>query len=107
MSQSRNDNDNHEKSERRRSWFQVKRPVVTSEEYIELKRSRVRRMISYAALTFVFLGGGILIGILMLHFNDKSGAINVFNTILPIASGVIGYWFAEKQYAKNGNGPSS
>ena len=80
-----------------------KRPITTSEKFIELKRSQVRRIISYSATTFLF-GGSIALGIwLLVGFDtpDVDHAMQVFNTVLPIATGIIGYWFAEQNNKKN------
>lgn len=84
---------------KRWTWAFPKRPVTTPEEFIELKRSRVRRWISYFAMVFLFFGSGALISWL-LYLKDVDHALQVFNTILPIASGVIGYWFAEQRMGK-------
>lgn len=51
-------------------------------------------------MAFLFLGSAGLIVWLMLC-RDKDHALQVFNTILPIASGVIGYWFAEQRQNQN------
>lgn len=63
---------------------------------IENRRSRVRIYITYFAAIFLFIGGAGLIIYLLLEGTDNSDAIMVFNTILPVATGVISYWFASR-----------
>jgi len=87
-------------NKRNKTWRWLKRPETTAEEFIELKRSFVRRWISYLAMTFLFFGSGALVGWLIV-LNDVDHALQVFYTVLPIASGVIGYWFAEQRIGKN------
>lgn len=88
-------------------WSRFRRGY-TVDELIELRRSRVRRWISYSAMGFLFIGGAVFIGYLTVTNGDtKAGtqlgmAHDLFMTIIPIASGIIGYWFAEQR--KNGNG---
>ncbi|MXX94267.1 MAG: hypothetical protein F4039_09955 [Gammaproteobacteria bacterium] len=82
-------------TKRSKSWRLPKRPETSVEEFIELKRSFVRRCVSYLAMTSLFVGSPILI-VYLLHLEKVDEALQVFNIVLPIASGVIGYWFAEQ-----------
>ena len=70
---------------------------------LELNRSAVRILITKIAAWFLFAGSGIFIIVLLVaHFLrcDASSNIfidsakNLFTTILPIASGIIAFWFA-------------
>ena len=59
----------------------------------ERRKSLVRIRVTYAAAIFLFFGGGLLIA-LFVWTRDSSAAINLFNTILPVAAAIIAYWFA-------------
>ena len=63
----------------------------------EEKRSLVRRVITYAAASFLFIGGAIFIGALYLADNKNDQAKDLFLTILPVSSAVISYWFASRE----------
>ena len=89
---------------KRKSWSLLRRPETTLEVFIELKRSFVRRWISYLGMTFLFFGSAGLIGWLII-LDDVDHALQVFYTVLPIASGVIGYWFAEQRIRKQNGKP--
>ena len=63
---------------------------------LEAKRSRVRRWLSYMAGLFIFVGGGGLSAWFMV-LGKHEYATNIFNTVLAIAAGIVGYWFASKK----------
>ena len=95
-------------SDRRNLREQMSKTNLTPED-IDAKqqrsKSRVRVVVTYFAAVFVFLGGLMLI--LALGFGwMKAGDSNViamkevFMTVLPIATGVITYWFADRAATK-------
>ncbi len=69
-------------------------------EKIEIRRSRVRTMVTHSATLFLFLGGALLIAYLVVTGNgdptngrvDK--AIDLFQAVLPVAASIISFWFA-------------
>jgi len=65
----------------------------------EIKKSKVRVHVTYIATAFIFGVGGILIVCLAVK-GQKEDALAVFNTILPIAAGIITYWFATRSNRK-------
>lgn len=68
----------------------------------EIKKSNVRIRVTYIATIFIF---GIGIG-LILFFTlfkeepDPDLAMRVFNAVLPIAAGIVTYWFATRSNKK-------
>ena len=81
--------------------------MPTLEERLEERRSRVRRWTSYAAVAFLFGGGAGIIGYILWEFRDIDKAIDLFMMIVPIASGIIGYWFAEQKRTTKEKQPES
>jgi len=73
----------------------------------EIKKSKVRIAVTYYATAFIFGGGPLLIiGLLIAEKYDD--ALRVFNTILPIAAGIVTYWFATRSNrGKNHNDDGS
>lgn len=72
---------------------------LTSQEIIDQRRSLVRVIVTYGAAIFIFLITPILIGILIWR-EKHDQAINLFNIIVPIATGVISFWFANRSGTK-------
>lgn len=74
--------------------------MATAQEIIESRRSWVRVWVTYAATFYAFAGAlGLIIG---LWFADAAPAAlddikDIFLTVLPVATGVITYWFATRQ----------
>ena len=66
------------------------------DEKIQNRRSVVRVSISILAMLFVFGGGSGMIAFLLFVEKDVDAAFNLFNIVFPVATGVIGYWFAEQ-----------
>ena len=62
-------------------------------------RSNVRIRVTYLAALFIFLGGGTIITY-AIYKGDMSLAKDTFNVILPIATGVVTYWFAGRSAEK-------
>ena len=59
----------------------------------ELRKSRVRVIVTYGAALFLFLGGAIFIAFLV-WTQRRDEAITLFNTILPVAASILAFWFA-------------
>lgn len=71
----------------------------------EVAKSRVRVWVTHLAATFVFGGGAALVLVLGTGWVDADQANvvamkEVFMTVLPIATGVITYWFADRAASK-------
>lgn len=67
---------------------------------IEEKRSAVRRWVTYIATFYIFGGSAALIAALWiddLNVEKLKIAKEVFYTVLPVATGVITYWFASRK----------
>ena len=77
---------------------------------IEDKRSAVRRWATYTATFYAFGGSLALIAALWIDDLDAEKlkiAKEVYYTVLPVATGVITYWFASRKppdSSKNGGG---
>ena len=72
-----------------------------AKERIEERRSRVRVYVTYAATIYTFVGSGILIASALwadtLDAAKLTTAKDVFVTVLPVATGIITYWFASRK----------
>ena len=71
----------------------------------QLAKSRVRVWVTYLAAAFVFGGGALLVLTLGAGWVEAGDANviamkEVFMTVLPIATGVITYWFADRAATK-------
>lgn len=81
-------------------------PALTNEQYAarqrearETKRSNVRRRLSYAAGVYTFGLGPALMGVSMLMQVEAAMldyAKTIYLTILPTATSILGYWYAER-----------
>lgn len=71
----------------------------TPQEQIDLRRSWVRVVVTYCAMGFVFLVSPVLMGVLI-YKGENDKALTLFNTILPVATGVISFWFATRSVAQ-------
>ena len=69
---------------------------------LKLRKSRVRVIVTYSATGFVFLGATILI-IWFLSCGKFTEAKDLFLAVLPVATGIITYWFADRSRAKKPN----
>ena len=75
-------------------------PSLTVAQKIEIRRSRVRTTLTHGATLFLFGGGALLIGYLVYTGNGDPGnvrvdkAVDLFQTILPVAASIISFWFA-------------
>lgn len=61
----------------------------------EFNKSRVRIIVTYVATVFIF-GGGLTLIIWFNILEKYDKAIQIFNIILPIAAGIVTYWFATR-----------
>lgn len=68
----------------------------TVEDRLQLRKSLVRRILSYAACFYLFFVGPIIMGIAWV-VKDFAAAREIFTAILPISSSIIAYWFASKE----------
>lgn len=59
----------------------------------EERKSKVRVYVTYAAASFLFAGGPLLIAF-FIWTNDRANALALFNAILPVSAAIISYWFA-------------
>jgi len=63
---------------------------MTESEKQELRKSCVRVRVTYIASTFLFGGAAVL----MVFKPDE--AKDIFFTVVPVATGIISYWFATR-----------
>lgn len=87
----------------KRSWIRWRQPMT-----IEERKSRVRVWVTKAAATWVFLGSAALVAALWiedLDANKLQAAKDIYMTVLPVATGVITYWFASRGISSKGSGP--
>ena len=66
------------------------------------RKSQVRVRVTYIAAGYVFIGAIILI-IGALVCDNVTTAKDIFLSVLPIATGVITYWFADRSRGKKPN----
>ena len=64
-----------------------------TEEKIARRKSLVRVAVTYGAAAFLFPGGAAFIIFLILT-NRWTAAIDLFNSLLPVAAAIISFWFA-------------
>lgn len=77
--------------------------TMTVEERRVDRKSRVRVGVTYWAAFYIFGGSAILIGLALAEVLDDDNFDNVreiFTMVLPIATGVVTYWFATRQQGK-------
>lgn len=71
---------------------------------MESCRSMVRIVVTYMAAGFVFLGGGAFVFVLIrtgdIDDTRLRDAKDLFMTILPIATGIVTYWFGNRTATK-------
>lgn len=80
---------------------------------LESRRCWVRVLVTYAAAAYVFFGGAALVAALWIDPIDAEKlnmAKETFMMVLPVATGVITYWFASRKpkphAAETGRGES-
>ena len=65
----------------------------------EARKSCVRVVVTYLAALFVFVGGPLIIlafGAGWVKAETSGDMKEVFMTVLPIATGILTYWFADR-----------
>jgi len=83
------------------SWFG--RSDLPVDDQLKLKRNLVRRVVSYLAAFYLFLGGFLLVLFAFWLIEGDTvpsgftAAKDIYMSILPVASGVIAYWFASRE----------
>ena len=89
---------------KKRSWMPWPQPMT-----IEERKSRVRVWVTKAAATWVFLGSAAIVAALWIDDLDATklqAAKDIYMTVLPVATGVITYWFASRGISTKGSGPA-
>ena len=66
-----------------------------AKESLDIKRSKVRIHVTKFAAFFLFGGGLAFIGY-CLYMGQDDRAQELFLTILPVATGIVSYWFAAR-----------
>ena len=82
---------------------------MSTEETREARKSLVRVVVTYGAAGFLFIGGTFFI-LFLIWTGQRTDAIALFNTILPVSAAIVSYWFAGRgNQPKQGNNgqPSS
>lgn len=69
---------------------------LATRELIAIRRSRVRIWVTYIATGYVFIGSAALI-IALLLLKKITIAEEIFTMVLPVATGIITYWFASRK----------
>ncbi len=75
---------------------------------IEERKSRVRVWVTKAAACWVFLGSAVLVAALWIEELDADklqAAKDIYMTVLPVATGVITYWFASRGISSKNSKP--
>lgn len=87
--------------ERVKKWWDMSKDGYTVKERKELRRNRVRVWVTYAAAAYLFLFGPVMVWILFkspdVAKENIIAAKDMFMALLPIASGIIAYWFAARK----------
>ena len=65
----------------------------------ELRKSKVRVTVTYAATAFLF-GGGSLFILFLIWTGQRDSAFNLFMTLLPVGASIISFWFAGRNQNK-------
>lgn len=76
----------------------------THEQILETRRSNVRVVVTYLAAAFIFAGGIIVLisGWFEAVTENKLEEVkDIYQTILPIATTVVTYWFASRKPKEN------
>ena len=76
---------------------------MVNEDERESKRSAVRVRVTYTAAAFLFVGGPLMIMVLLLQ-GSYDEAKDIFLTILPVSAAIVSYWFAGRSSDKSKSG---
>ena len=80
--------------------FTNKPRIPYTKEGNEIRRSLVRVWVTRWAAVYIFGGSAVLIAALWIDVLDEAKlqiAKDVFLTVLPVATGVVSYWFAGRR----------
>ena len=94
-----------------RIWIRIfgnRRSGMTARERNEERRSKVRVRVTYGAALYIFLGSLILIIAFAFCEIDKDKldlAKEIFTMVLPVAAGIVTYWFASRKADENPSDP--
>ncbi len=82
----------------------------TVEDKIKLRRSKVRVVVTYGAAAFLFAGGALFIGYLVLYPAEKEVvtltlAKEIFFVLVPVATSIVTFWFAGQRGEDTGTQP--
>ena len=84
-----------------KKWRDMSKDGYTADERKELRRNLVRVMVTYAAAGYLFLFGPVMVWILYKSPTSATdnfiAAKDMYMALLPIASGIVAYWFATRQ----------
>lgn len=73
--------------------------IKMAERELDLRRAKVRVVITYIAAAFLFGGGAVFISFLI-WTGQKEDALHLFSALLPVAAAVISFWFAGRSRPK-------
>ena len=77
--------------------------MTTIQEKIENRRSLVRVIVTYGAGLYIVIGSIVLIVADALVEGEKlATAKEIFTLVLPVATGIITYWFASRRPSEAG-----
>lgn len=82
-----------------------KAKAMTVEERRLDRRSRVRVWVTYWAAFYIFVGSAVLIALILtgdLKDDNFDNVRELFTLVLPIATGVVTYWFATRSQGRAG-----
>lgn len=65
----------------------------TVKERMDERKSRVRVRVTYAAMSFLFLGGPLFI-VFLIWTGKLTEALGLFQALLPVATAIVSFWFA-------------
>ena len=92
------------------SLFDRLRSRKSIEDKIQLRRSKVRVVVTYGAAAFLFGGGALFIGYLVLYPAEKEAvtltlAKEIFFVLVPVATSIVTFWFAGRRAEDTGSQP--
>ena len=84
-----------------KKWWDMSNNGYTADERKELRRNRVRVLVTYAAAVYLFVFGPAMVWVLFMSpdvaKDNVIAAKDMFMGLLPIASGIVAYWFATRK----------
>jgi len=70
---------------------------------LDERKAHVRVYVTYWATAFIF-GGGVALMLTLLFLNLHDEVLQVFNSLLPVASGIIAFWFGARGRSSKSGG---